>query len=112
MIINFSLPVTEPFNEHMPQNEDGPIMQYDSPIQCKGRIEYIRFSVDTEAVHNKVITVIKLDSEKTEHYTNIYGIQRQLFEAMIRGIVVQLITDSCRDGDHGFAVFEMDFSSL
>lgn len=96
------------------------IIQYDTPIaesldttnHCFGKILYARFFLEGDERNNKPIMVIKLDTEKTEHYTDVIDLHRQLFQAMIRGIKVKLITKSCRSGDRGFGRFWMDNSSL
>lgn len=96
------------------------IIQFDTPKaesldttnHCFGKILYARFFLEGDDKANKPIMVIKLDTEKTEHYTDVLELHKQLFQAMIRGIKVKLITESCRSGDHGFGRFWMDSKSL
>lgn len=79
-------------------------IQYAEADECTGRIQYVRFvyyNADREDM------VIKLDTENSEHFTNVRLLQTQLFDAFVRKNRVHLRTSNCRSGDHGFSEFEL-----
>lgn len=116
------MPVAEPIDEPLPGNmsqlyfddetndKDKPKARKDIP--CYGKISYVKVFVDATATYSKPVMVIKLHSERNNHFTDVADIQRQLFEAMLRGMKVHLLTDSCESGNFGFAQFEMDSKDL
>lgn len=51
--------------------------------------------------------VITLKEKVIDHYTDVESLFQPLHQAMIDKIIIELKTDSCVDGDHGFAAFEV-----
>lgn len=67
--------------------------------QCTGRMSYVRYDEDS----NGPTIVVKLNTKDTEHYTKSMELRDVIMDMMFRAVAVNLITDSCDSGDHGFA---------
>lgn len=49
--------------------------------------------------------VITLKNKVIDHYTSVESLFKPLFSVMVDKLGIELQTDSCTDGDHGFAAF-------
>lgn len=52
-------------------------------------------------------TVIKLQNEPVEHYTDVPHFRELLLNAFFYNFEIQLLTSSCEAVDYGFAAFRM-----
>ncbi|XP_055315688.1 uncharacterized protein LOC129575736 [Sitodiplosis mosellana] len=71
---------------------------------CSGFIEYIRLDQDT--IGQSV--VLKFKDKPKEFFTRVIPLFDALFDIFLQGMDIQLITNSCEEGnDHGFAAFQI-----
>lgn len=75
----------------------------DDMANCRGYLEFIRYDSDDNGFNN----VIKFKDNPNLYFTRATALFEPLFDILLRNYKIQLITNSCIDGNHGFATVQI-----